>query len=80
MALRGNASTTCSAVMRCVVVYDNKMGDADDSDAATALGGGSIVIHKGGVGTVAVTAITGATAAETVLGGQIVFTLVAKQA
>jgi len=29
-----------------VVVYDNKRGEADDSDAATALGGGSIIIHK----------------------------------
>ena len=28
------------------VVYDNKAGAVDDSDAATALGGGSIVIHK----------------------------------
>lgn len=28
------------------VVYDNKRGDAEDSDAATTLGGGSIVIHK----------------------------------
>jgi PKD repeat protein len=28
------------------VVYDNKMGDADEGYAATALGGGSIVIHK----------------------------------
>ena len=29
-----------------VIVYDNKMGEADDSDAATTLGGGSIVIHR----------------------------------
>lgn len=28
------------------VVYDNKRGDAEDSDVATTLGGGSIVIHK----------------------------------
>jgi hypothetical protein len=28
------------------VVYDNKMGEADDSSEATAIGGGSIVIHK----------------------------------
>jgi len=28
-------------------VYDNQIGAADDADAATALGGGSIVIHKG---------------------------------
>jgi hypothetical protein len=28
------------------VVYDNKIGSADDSDAATKLGGGSIVIHS----------------------------------
>jgi len=28
------------------VVYDNQMGAGDDSDAGTALGGGSIVIHK----------------------------------
>jgi cell wall-associated NlpC family hydrolase/PKD repeat protein len=27
------------------VVYDNQMGDSDDATAATALGGGSIVIH-----------------------------------
>ncbi|MEZ4868660.1 MAG: choice-of-anchor Q domain-containing protein [Caldilineaceae bacterium] len=31
-----------------VVVYDNQMGQGDDSNAGTALGGGSIVIHKGG--------------------------------
>jgi len=29
------------------VVYDNQAGAPDDADAATALGGGSIVIHKG---------------------------------
>jgi PKD repeat protein len=29
-----------------VVVYDNKRGEADDSDATAALGGGSIIIHK----------------------------------
>ena len=29
-----------------VVVYDNKMGEADDSQTGTALGGGSMVIHK----------------------------------
>ena len=28
------------------VVYDNQIGQLDDSDAASALGGGSIVIHK----------------------------------
>ena len=28
------------------VVYDNKRGEADDSSEATAIGGGSIVIHK----------------------------------
>jgi PKD repeat protein len=28
------------------IVYDNQMGDADDADPATVLGGGSIVIHK----------------------------------
>jgi hypothetical protein len=28
------------------VVYDNKLGEAENSDAATVLGGGSIVIHK----------------------------------
>ena len=28
------------------VVYDNKVGEADDSSAATEIGGGSIVIHK----------------------------------
>ena len=29
-----------------VVVYDNQMGDEDDADADTAIGGGSIVIHE----------------------------------
>lgn len=29
------------------IVYDNVMGEADDSDAGTELSGGSIVIHKG---------------------------------
>jgi CubicO group peptidase (beta-lactamase class C family) len=29
-----------------VVVYDNQMEDAEDADATTTLGGGSIVIHK----------------------------------
>ena len=29
------------------IVYDNKMGDADDADDITDIGGGSIVIHKG---------------------------------
>jgi subtilisin-like proprotein convertase family protein len=29
-----------------VVVYDNRQGERDESDASTALGGGSIVIHK----------------------------------
>jgi hypothetical protein len=29
-----------------LVVYDNQNGQSDDSDAGTALGGGSIVIHK----------------------------------
>jgi PKD repeat protein len=28
------------------VVYDNQMGDTDDADATTVLGGGSIVVHK----------------------------------
>jgi Leucine-rich repeat (LRR) protein len=28
------------------IVYDNQMGESDDSAAATELGGGSIVIHK----------------------------------
>ena len=28
------------------IVYDNKMGEADDSDAGTEIGGGSIVVHK----------------------------------
>jgi hypothetical protein len=28
------------------IVYDNKLGASDDSDAATLIGGGSIVIHK----------------------------------
>jgi hypothetical protein len=29
-----------------ITVYDNKMGEADDSSAATAISGGSIVIHQ----------------------------------
>jgi hypothetical protein len=29
-----------------VVVYDNQMDDAEDSDATTNIRGGSIVIHK----------------------------------
>jgi len=28
------------------IVYDNQMGDADNGDASTVIGGGSIVIHK----------------------------------
>ena len=28
------------------IVYDNQIGQLDDSDAATSIGGGSIVIHK----------------------------------
>ncbi|MBI1924418.1 PD40 domain-containing protein [Candidatus Poribacteria bacterium] len=28
------------------IVYDNQMGDADDTDPTTVIGGGSIVIHK----------------------------------
>ncbi len=28
------------------VVYDNKMGDPDESDAGTEIGGGNIVVHK----------------------------------
>jgi hypothetical protein len=28
------------------VVYDNQMGASDDSEDATDIGGGSIVIHK----------------------------------
>ncbi|MCK4314403.1 MAG: PD40 domain-containing protein [Anaerolineae bacterium] len=28
------------------VVYDNQMGDAEDADSATEIGGGNIVIHK----------------------------------
>ena len=28
------------------IIYDNQMGDSDDADATTDLGGGSIVIHK----------------------------------
>ena len=30
------------------VIYDNKIGESDDSYEATELGGGSIVIHKWG--------------------------------
>ncbi|HSJ26632.1 MAG TPA: VCBS repeat-containing protein, partial [Acidimicrobiia bacterium] len=32
------------------VVYDNNLGGGDDAEPATALGGGSIVIHSGGNG------------------------------
>ena len=28
------------------IIYNNQMGDADDADPATAIGGGSIVIHN----------------------------------
>jgi hypothetical protein len=28
------------------IVYDNQMGDDEDADPTTAIGGGSIVIHK----------------------------------
>lgn len=28
------------------IVYDNQLGDSDDSDPATVIGGGSIVVHK----------------------------------
>ncbi len=28
------------------VVYDNQIGDGDDADLTTAIGGGSSVIHK----------------------------------
>ena len=29
------------------IVYDNQMGEGDDSNAGTEVGGGSIIIHKG---------------------------------
>jgi hypothetical protein len=29
------------------VIYDNQTGETEESSAATALGGGSIVIHTG---------------------------------
>jgi hypothetical protein len=29
-----------------MIVYDNQLGDADDADPTTGIGGGSIVIHK----------------------------------
>ncbi len=29
------------------VIYDNQMGDEEDADPTTELGGGSIVIHEG---------------------------------
>ena len=28
------------------VTYDNQLGKADDADPVTAIGGGSIVVHK----------------------------------
>ena len=28
------------------VIYDNQMGEPDDANLATALGGGSVVIHE----------------------------------
>lgn len=33
-------------VVTGAIVYDNKIGEGDESDAATSLGGGSIVIHR----------------------------------
>lgn len=57
------------------VVYDNKQGEADDSNAATEIGGGSIVIHKDGSRSVASAMVTSASAAQTAAGAQIVFTL-----
>jgi hypothetical protein len=29
------------------IIYDNQLGDADDADPATAIGGGAIVVHDG---------------------------------
>lgn len=29
-----------------IIVYDNQLGDWPDDDPSTALGGGSIIIHK----------------------------------
>ncbi len=29
-----------------VIMYDNQMGNADDADPTTEIGGGNIVIHK----------------------------------
>ena len=29
-----------------MVIYDNQIGDADDSNPTQAIGGGSIVIHS----------------------------------
>jgi hypothetical protein len=42
----GNADAFRIKIMKNgATVFDNKMGSAEDSDAATVLGGGSIVIH-----------------------------------
>jgi hypothetical protein len=29
-----------------IIIYDNQLGDGEDANATTALGGGSIVIHQ----------------------------------
>ena len=58
-------------------IYDNQIGEADDSDAATVLGGGQIVVHKGDqlAAMAASAAITNASALPTRQGAQVVFTL-----
>jgi hypothetical protein len=59
------------------IVYDNQMGEADDSSAATALGGGSIVVHKSEspAGLTAAAQLRTVSAAATPLGAQIVVAL-----
>jgi hypothetical protein len=64
------------------IVYDNQIGETDDSDAATAIGGGSIVIHKTDSDSVAEQSaglvVTTASALPTRAGAEILFTLSAR--
>ena len=62
------------------VVYDNKIGDGDDSYTGTELGGGNIVVHDGTVGSSGLGddsggIVTSASAMPTAMGGEIAFTL-----
>jgi VCBS repeat-containing protein len=61
------------------MIYDNQIGEADDSDATTELGGGSIVIHQTDRDHVASespgASISAASAVPTAAGAEIIFTL-----